>query len=182
MLDQVKKVHNVTGVISVPAAVNLQKDSATERFKAVKIFNDPVITQAALDSAKNIFFSLPFYKTRLYNPETNCYLAGISINKDSLNSPLRTKIVGDILAHVEKFEKATNTETFRSGLPLIRTISSDRIQRKYGFSLIGSIVLSALILLLFFRSVSVTILSLSVVLISVVWSVGVLDRCTSLLS
>lgn len=177
MLEQVKKVHNVTGVISVPAAVNLQKDSVTERFKAVRIFNDTEITQAALDSSKQIFFSLPFYKTRLYNPETNCYLAGISINKDSLNSPLRTKIVGDILAHVEKFEKSTNTETYRSGLPLIRTISSDRIQKEMRFFLIGSIVLSALILLLFFRSISVTILSLSVVLISVVWSVGVLDRC-----
>lgn len=177
MLEQVKKVHNVTGVLSVPAAINLQKDSATERFKAVKIFADDITTQSSLDSSKNIFFSLPFYKTRLYNPETNCYLTGISINKDSLNSPLRTKIVGDILACVEKFETATKTETYRSGLPLIRTISSDRIQKEMRFFLIGSIVLSALILLLFFRSVSVTILSLSVVLIGVVWSVGLVERC-----
>ena len=177
MLEQVKKVHNVSGVLSVPAAINLQKDSTTGRFKAVKIFNDTANTQPLLDSSKNIFFSLPFYKTRLYNPETNCYLAGISINKDSLNSPLRTKIVGDILACVEKFEKATNTETYRSGLPLIRTISSDRIQKEMRFFLIGSLVLSALILTLFFRSVSVTILSLSVVLIGVVWSVGFLELC-----
>lgn len=177
MLEQIKKVHNVSGVLSVPAAINLQKDSATERFKAVKIFNENILTQAELDSAKSIFLNLPFYDTRLYNPETHCYLAGISINKDSLNSPLRTKIVGDILACVEKFENTTHVETFRSGLPLIRTISSDRIQKEMRFFLIGSLILSALILTLFFRSVSVTILSLSVVLISVVWSVGVLDRC-----
>jgi predicted RND superfamily exporter protein len=40
--------------------------------------------------------------------------------------------------------------------------------------LIGSLVLSALILLLFFRSVSTMLLSLSVVLIGVIWSFGIL--------
>ncbi len=177
MLADLKAVHNVTGVLSVPAAITLQKDSLTEKLKAVKIFADTIATQEQLESAKNIFLNLPFYNTRLYNPETHCYLAGISINKDSLNSSLRSKIVSDILLHVEKFEKKTNTETYRSGLPLIRTISSDRIQKEMRFFLIGSIVLSALILLLFFRSFSVTILSLLVVLIGVVWSVGFLYLC-----
>lgn len=177
MLEQIRRVPNVTGVLSVPAAINLQKDAATGRFIAVKIFNDSVASQAALDSAKNIFLNLPFYNSRLYNGETNSYLAGISINKDSLNSPLRTKIVGDILAVVERFEKKTGTETYRSGLPLIRTISSDRIQKEMRFFLIGSLLLSALILTLFFRSLSVTILSLAVVLIGVVWSVGFLYLC-----
>ena len=73
MLGQLKQVHNVTSIISVPAAINLQKDSLTEKLKPVKIFDDNISTQAALDSAKNIFLNLPFYKSRLYNPETNCY-------------------------------------------------------------------------------------------------------------
>ncbi len=177
LLDQLKKVHNVSGVLSVPAAINLQKDSLTQKLNPVKIFDESISSQAMLDSAKNVFLNLPFYKTRLYNPETNCYLAGISINKDSLNSPLRTRIVGDILACVQNFENTTHTETYRSGLPLIRTISSDRIQKEMRFFLIGSLILSALILLLFFRSFSVTILSLLVVLIGVIWSVGFLYLC-----
>lgn len=177
MLGELKNVHNVTSIISVPAAINLQKDSVTEKLRPVKIFDDNISTQAQLDSAKNIFLGLPFYAGRLYNADSSCYLAGIGINKDSLNSPLRTKIVKDILACVETFEKTTNTETYRSGLPLIRTISSDRIQKEMRFFLIGSLVLSALILLLFFRSFSVTILSLLVVLIGVIWSVGFLYLC-----
>jgi uncharacterized protein len=177
MLAQLKQVHNVTSIISVPAAINLQKDTLTEKLKPVKIFNDSISTQSELDSAKKVFLNLPFYAGRLYNADSSCYLAGIGINKDSLNSPLRTKIVKDILACVETFEKNTNTETYRSGLPLIRTISSDRIQKEMRFFLIGSLVLSALILLLFFRSFSVTILSLLVVLIGVVWSVGFLYLC-----
>ena len=45
------------------------------------------------------------------------------------------------------------------------------------FFLIGSLALSTLILLLFFRSVSTTILSLLVVLFGVIWSLGVLYLC-----
>lgn len=176
-LGQLKNIQFVTGVLSVPAAINLQKDSATEKLKAVKIFNENISTQAALDSAKNIFFSLPFYNSRLYNLETNCYLAGISIQKDTLNSPARSKIMNDILGCVEKFEKEAKVATYRSGLPLIRTISADRLKKEMRYFLIGSLILSALILLLFFRSFSVMVLSLLVVLIGVVWSVGFLVLC-----
>ncbi len=175
--EDLRKVHNVTTIISVPAAINLQKDSVTQKLNAVKIFGNNISAQATLDSAKNIFFSLPFYKGRLYNPETHCYLMGVGINKDSLNSPRRSKIIGDILGCVARFEKATGTETYRSGLPLIRTVSADRLKKEMRFFLFGSVILSALILLLFFRSVSTMILSLLVVLMGVVWSVGLLYLC-----
>lgn len=177
MQEQIRNVHNVNTIISVPAAINLKKDSLTQKMNAVKIFADNISTQAELDSARNTFLQLPFYAGRLYNPDSLCYLMGVGINKDSLNSPLRTKIVTDILACVTSFEKKTNTETYRSGLPLIRTISSDRIQKEMRFFLFGSVILSALILLLFFRSFSTMILSLLVVLIGVVWSVGILYLC-----
>lgn len=177
MQEQIRKVPNVNNIISVPASINLVKDSATEKLNAVKIFSDDIDTQAKLDSAKSIFLQLPFYTGRLYNPQTSCYLMGVGINKDSLNSPLRTRIVTDILACVTSFEKATQSETYRSGLPLIRTISSDRIEKEMRFFLFGSVILSTLILLLFFRSISTTILSLLVVLMGVVWSVGLLYLC-----
>lgn len=177
LIAEVKQVRHVTGVLSVPAAVNLQKDTIAARLQAVKVFPDSINSQLTLDSAREVFLHLPFYRYRLYNPESHTYLMGVSINKDSLNSPLRTRIVGDILACVERFEKATGETTYRSGLPLIRTISSDRIQKEMRFFLAGSVILSALILLLFFRSISTTILSLLVVLMGVVWSVGVLYLC-----
>ncbi len=62
-----------------------------------------------------------------------------------------------------------------SGLPLIRTQVSDKIKVEMKWFLIGSLLLSAVILLFFFRSISTMLLSLAVVLIGVVWSVGTLD-------
>ena len=177
MQEQLRKVHNVTNILSVPAAIALKKNELTQKLIPVKIFSDSISTQAELDSAKTNFYSLPFYKSLLYNKDSSCYLMAVGINKDSLNSPKRSKIVADIIACVKKFETATKTETHLSGLPLIRTITSDRIQKEMRFFLIGSLVLSTLILLLFFRSFSTTVLSLLVVLIGVVWSVGTLYLC-----
>jgi predicted RND superfamily exporter protein len=52
---------------------------------------------------------------------------------------------------------------------------ANRIQREMRWFLIGSVLLSAVILLLFFRSLSATALSLAVVIIGVVWSLGIMN-------
>ncbi len=174
---RLKKVKDVEGVLSVPAAVTLLKDTVTEKLIAAKIFADSITGQPQLDSAKAAFFNLPFYRSLLYNPSTNAYLMGVSINKDSLSSPKRTKIINDIVKEVNQFESETKLKTYLSGLPLIRTQVSDMIKKEMRLFLIGSLVLSALILLIFFRSVSTTLLSLLVVLLGVIWSVGLLYIC-----
>jgi predicted RND superfamily exporter protein len=173
-----KKVSDVEDVLSIPSSINLVKDSVSERLNAVKIFSDSIATQADLDSEKAVFYNLPFYKTLLYSADTpRAYLMAVRINKDSLNSPKRTKIVQDIMAAVKKFDDANKTETHLSGLPLIRTVVADRIQKEMKFFLLGSLILSALILLLFFRSISTTVLSLLVVIFGVIWSVGIMYLC-----
>ena len=175
--QELKKVNDVEDVLSLPSAVTLQKDSATEKLNAVKIFKQDIATQQDLDSAKNIFLNLPFYRSLLYNPQTNAWLIGVRINKDSLNSPKRNQIVKDITAAANRFTAATNIETHLSGLPLIRTIVAERIQKEMKLFLAASLMLSALILLLFFRSVSTTLLSLLVVVMGVVWTLAVMYLC-----
>jgi uncharacterized protein len=174
---QLRKVQYVEEILSVPVAISLQKDVLTEKLVPVKIFPDTVIEQAQLDSAKNAFFNLSFYKSKLYNTDDNTYLMAVRINREALNSPKRSKIIADITAAVNQFEAQTKIETHLSGLPLIRTMVADRLQKEMQLFLIGSLVLSALILLIFFRSVSTMLLSLLVVLFGVVWSLGVLQLC-----
>lgn len=171
---ELKKVSDVENVLSVPSSITLVKDEISQKLLPVKIFQDTIATQADLDSAKARFFSMPFYKTILYNPDTKAYLMGVRINKDSLSSPKRLLIVNDISKAVNAFEKETGIETHISGLPLIRTLVSDMIKKEMRLFLIGSLILSALILLVFFRSFSTMVLSLLVVLSGVIWSVGIL--------
>jgi predicted RND superfamily exporter protein len=167
-----KKIIGVEDVISIPSAVNLVKDSVTEKLKARPVFRDTVLSQAEIDSSKNIFLSLPFYKTLLYNPETNAWLMGVRINKNIMNSGKRIAVVGSISNLAYDFGKKTNLEIHLSGLPLIRTEMATRIAKEMQWFLLASVVLSALILLLFFRSFGIMLLSLAVVVTGVVWSLG----------
>ena len=172
---QIRNVASVEDVISVPSAIYLARTEGTEKLSALPVFPDSLTTQEQIDSAGNAFLSLPFYKGLLYNAETGAWLMGVRINGKVLNSKARSAVVDEIVALANGFGKKHNTEVRLSGLPLIRTLMANRIQNEMRWFLIGSVVLSAIILLLFFRSVSATILSLGVVIIGVIWSLGVMQ-------
>jgi predicted RND superfamily exporter protein len=70
------------------------------------------------------------------------------------------------------FSKKTNLSIHLSGLPYIRTIIADRIKKEMLWFLVGSLLLSAITLLLFFRSIPATLMSLAVVAMGVIWSFG----------
>ena len=167
-----RKANKVEDIISIPSAVNLVKVPETEKLKAQNIFRDTILSQAEIDSCKNVFFSLPFYRGLLYNPQTNSWLMGVRINKEVMNSKKRNDVVANVVNIVNEFGKKTNLEIYLSGLPLVRTIMTTRIANEMRWFLLISVILSAVILLLFFRSISAMLLSLSVVIIGVLWSLG----------
>jgi uncharacterized protein len=173
--EDLKKTAGVDDVISMPAAVNLIKDSATEKLEAKQIFNGAALSQAQIDSGQAIFYSLPFYRNLLYNRETNAWLMGVRINKNILNSEKRTGVVDDISKLTTEFGSKHQLEMHLSGLPLIRTKLATRIANETKWFTLGSILLSAFILLLFFRSFSAMLLSLAVVVIGVIWSFGTIE-------
>lgn len=162
-----KTVKGVEDVISIPSAINLVRDSASEKLVTSPIFPEGTLTRSQIDSGKQVFQQLPFYQGLLYNPATNAYLMGVRINRKVMNSEKRNGVTKEIRSMAESFGKENNTTIYLSGLPFIRTEMSTRIADEMRWFLFASVVLSALILLLFFRSLSSTLLSLSVVIIGV---------------
>lgn len=170
--EELKKIDGVEDIIGIPGAITLHKNDSTEKLDAVKIFPPRIENQAELDSLKDIFMSLPFYRGLLYNAETKAYLVGVRINKNVLNSKAREKVVANIQAAANQFSADTKYELHLSGLPFIRTSVAIRIAKEMQYFLIASVLLSALILFVFFRSLSTTILSLGVVIIGVLYSLA----------
>ncbi len=175
MQGELKKVGGVDDVFSVPTAINLVKIPETERLKADTIFPDRKLSQAEIDSGAAIFLNLPFYRHLLFNPDSHTWLMGVRINKDLMASKKRISIVNDIEEIADNFGKAKGLEVYKSGLPLIRTDLSVRVVKEMRFFILFSLVLSAVILLLFFRSISAMLLSLTVVFIGVIWSFGTIE-------
>ena len=168
----IKTIPGVTEVVSVPSAYTIIKDSASSKFIPHKVFNAPYGSDSALAADKAILESLPFYKNLMYNPSSHAYIMAISFIPDSIHSGARSGIIKNLQSKLDAFVAKSNLKVHISGLPYIRTIIADRIKKEMLWFLIGSLLLSAITLFLFFRSISATLLSLSVVVMGVIWSFG----------
>lgn len=165
-------MEGVDDIISVHRSVHLKKNDSTGQLQAVKIFTEGLSNQTILDSLSGVFRNLPFYRGLLYNPDANAYLIGLRINKNVLASKQREQTVGAVEQLANAFAKQSKMNLRMSGLPLIRTNVAMRIARELNWFLAGSLLLSALILFIFFRSVGTMLLSLGVVILGVVYSLA----------
>jgi len=170
--QQIKLLPAVTEVLSVPFAYELQKDSTETKFNVYPVFSAPYQSDSLLLRDARKFETLPFYKNLLYNKDSNAYIMAVSFIPDSINTGARTRIIHLLENKLNVFSKNTNLTIHLSGLPYIRTIIADRIKKEMLWFLIGSLLLSAITLLLFFRSIPATLMSLAVVAMGVIWSFG----------
>jgi predicted RND superfamily exporter protein len=170
--EDLKKVEFVENVLSVPVAINLVKNDSTRKLVAEPLFKGDLQQQAVLDSLAGALQNLPFYRGLLYNPDTHAYMMMININKDVMKTARRIEVVSNVMKLGTAFGEKHHTEVRMSGLPLIRTIMATKVKSELDLFLKLSFVLTALILLLFFRSFSAVLMSMIVVAIGVIWSVG----------
>jgi len=170
----IKQISGVEDVLDVTAAITLVKNDSTQKLIPTPIFPATIKNQNELDSLRAVFLNLPFYRGLMYNAESNAWLLGIRIRKEILNSKERDKIMPLIINKTLEFGKTNNIEVHISGLPAIRSNMAVRIAKEMQFFLLGSLILSTIILFLFFRSISSTLLSLMVVVIGVIFSLGLM--------
>ncbi len=170
--QQLKKVHGVEGILSITEASDLVKNDSVKKLQAKRIFYPPYTSRVSFDSAITQFSNLPFYEGLLYNPEAKAYIMAVRVNRDMINSKARTTLINNINEQIKTFKEKTKQEVYISGLPFIRTSVANRLADEMNYFLIGSFILSAISLLLFFRSFYNTLMSLLVVGIGVVWSLG----------
>lgn len=168
-VSQLEKVKSVENILSIPGAIVLVKDTATGRLSTKKLVTAPPYNT---DSIQQTLYNLPFYKGFLYNPDSNTYLMALRIDKQVLNSKNRNEVITEITRLSEDFGKKQQLEIYYSGLPLIRTMMAGKVQTEMKLFLLASFILTAVILILFFRSVVAVVISMMVVAIGVIWSVG----------
>lgn len=83
-------------IISVPNAIALVKDVASQKLTVHKIFPSGALTQAQIDSGAGAFQNFPFYQGFLYNPATHAYLMGLRMNKQVINSGARDAAIAAV--------------------------------------------------------------------------------------
>ncbi|TRX71624.1 RND family transporter [Carboxylicivirga sp. M1479] len=171
--ESLLEIKGVTSVFSVGQSYNLKKNTKEKHFEISPIFPNKVNYQTELDSLKNVFYSLPFYKELLYNDNQDAFLLAISLDDDILHSKKRVKLVSEIQEVGQQFVEKHKRELHFSGLPYIRVVTAEMIKRELNMFIFLALGITALIIFLFFRSFKVVMFSMLVVGIAVIWALGI---------
>lgn len=171
----IKIINGIKEVLSVPTAYKLKLNDSLSKFEFVPLITKIPRTQLDVDSIKMEVEKLKFYEGIIYNKETGATLMAITFNNTSLNSKRRLDIVKEIKTLTESFGEKHNLQMHYSGMPYIRSQMMEKISHEMTLFLVLAILITGLILWLFFRSGVTVFFSLLIVAIGVVWSVGILE-------
>ncbi|MBE9462539.1 RND family transporter [Dyadobacter subterraneus] len=173
-----QRIKETTGIKNVLSLANLQKvvrNDSLSQFDFAPVIKAIPTTQTEVDSLKKEILNLPFYEGLVLNSKTNATLIVITFNDKALNSARRLSIVSDIEAMGEEFAVKYKTDLHYSGMPYIRTVNMKKISGEMELFMGLAVLVTLFILWAFFRSFRLTLLSIIVVLIGVIFSVGLLQ-------
>ena len=171
-----QKFPQVEGVLSLNTIKELYKDTLHERFATRNFFPEEVATQGELDSIfPKLFNQTPVYEGLLYNKEHTTLRMAVSLRKDIVNTAIRKDfILKDLKPLIERCQTDLGVPIHVSGMPYIRTLSTEIITGEIGFFIVGALLATCLVLLFFFRSFRAMLISMCTVLIGVMWAFGFL--------
>jgi predicted RND superfamily exporter protein len=175
--NALKDVHGVKAVVSVARLQSISRNDSLQRFENFPILSRRPQSQKEVDSIRNVISQLPFYRGIIYNDTAHSTLMAITFDNTLLNTKNRLAIVDSIKKKVEIFVAKTNAEVHYSGMPYIRTAVARKIQNEMTLFMVLALIVTAVILMVFFRSFLPVIFSLVVVFVGVIWSVGLLVLC-----
>jgi hypothetical protein len=171
---EVREVEGVTEVLSTARMYRMVKNDSLKKFDFSPIFKEKPQTQAALDSLKAIIYSQPLFEDMLYNRKNHSTIMMITLNKKLLNSKERVNLISRIESVCQPFADKNNVILHFSGLPYIRTVTSQTIQKELLLFMLLAVLITSFALFLFFRSLKAVIFPMIVVIISVIWLMGIM--------
>lgn len=163
-------------VLSTENLQELVKNEDKTAFKLEALIKEPLKTQAEIDSITNhLFNNLPFYEGLLFSEKNHTVRTVMYLDKDIVNTSVRKDfILQDMTSLVENFENETNLDVRISGMPYIRTMNSENIISEIGKFILAALGVTSLLFFFFFRSIRATLISMTIVIIGVMWAFGIL--------
>lgn len=171
-----KDTNFVESVIAIGDLQKLKKDKKKQQFYLEPFIRDTISSDIELISIKKeLFEKYPFYDEFLFNTKTKSVRTAIHLKKSIVNEAGRETYINNFLIpKVESFEAKYNLDIKISGMPYVRTKNAENIKSEISTFVILALIITSVIFFLFFRSYRATFISLFVVMIGVVWTVGIL--------
>ena len=168
----IKNINGIEQIISFSNLPILQKDADEKKFTVKKWFSEDIQTEEEFQKALAIYQSQPFFKGLINSEENKVTTLLITLDEEMIRSSKREILIFSIKALVDNYSTDFGVKAHYSGLPYIRTVDSVKVKNEISMFILFTLLITALILFLFFRSFKATISSIIVVIIGVIFSFG----------
>jgi uncharacterized protein len=174
MSREIKQIPGVNEVISLPLLRMIRKDTANSKFYLASIFPEKIQSQSELDSLLNIVHTQKLYMDMLVNSGNGATMTLVFVQKEVMNSSRREALKLSLEAAGKKFESISGAKLRYAGLPYIRTVVANSVRAEMQIFLIASVLITGVIMFIFFRSLRAVLFSMIIIGIVVVWTLGTL--------
>ncbi len=172
LIDSLKKLDGIQDVFSITEAYNIIKNSEDRKFEIIPVVEGKPSSQEEVDQIESLIASLPFYENAIYNAQSPAYLILVTLDKEKLISSERKSLISSIEKTTQHFAGNKDLKTHFSGLPFYRVRAGEILDREMYMFVLMAIIITGLLLFLFFRSFKVVVFSILIVLTGVVWAFG----------
>ena len=177
LMNTIKSNKDVDLVISLNDLKKLQKNETAQKFELVPFIDqNKTVDKEYLQKIKQeLFNKLPFYEGLIFNKRSGSIRSAVYLDKKIVNTTERKYyVLNKLIPAIKAFEKETDIKLRVSGMPYIRTLNAQTILNEISLFIGAALFLTSLLFFYFFRSFRATMISLIIVIISVMWSFGVL--------
>ena len=173
--DSLAASPSVENVVDISRLTQLRRNDRKKVFEITPLTYQRPKTQAEATALKEWLYKQPLYDGLLFNQETSVIQTAVYLKVEVVNSGARQQFVDNLLANkVGAFENETGLDIRVSGMPYIRTLNAKMILDEIGLFVLMATLVTTLIFFFFFRSYRATFISMSIVVIGVMWAFGII--------
>ena len=170
--EEIAKKPGITNVLSLPDLPMMVKNTKEKKFEITPIIEDIPDDQAELDSLLQVIMDQKLYSGQLINKGNGMILILVSYDKSYLNSDKRIGLTEDIMMAGESFTENTDIKLYYAGMPFIRSVIAGQVKNELQLFLVFSALITAFIMLLFFRSWMAVVFPMIIIAVIVTWVLG----------
>tara|TARA_B100001287_G_scaffold86382_1_gene72222 strand:- start:3265 stop:5904 length:2640 start_codon:yes stop_codon:yes gene_type:complete len=163
----------VDSIFSEGHLYNIIKKKKEFKFKLEEIIKQRPLSSQQVDSVENVIKNLKFYEDIIYKDSSHLHLMMLFLNKDIFNSNNRGTLIDDIYDLAMSYNDHFSNMKF-SGLPFIRSVTMFKVKSELILFVFLALLVTSILLFLFFKSFKVVFISIVVVIVGVVWSMGII--------
>lgn len=171
--DSILQYDGIESVVSEATLYGVTNNREEQKFQVHPVFSDTRYQDKSIDSINREIKNNPLYEGLLYNTDENVSLMMIGVDESFIMDQKKAGLVLDIEEVAESYSSYFGKPKY-AGLPHLRVVIGKQIMKEMYIFIALLILVTSLLIYIFFRSLRVVFVCNIVVAIAVIWSMGMI--------